>query len=98
MPRNRDRYAKVGRPKGMNNHDYERVTTRANDLDGRCPGCHLLLDGLDCAAAGRCMARLSPFDQLEPIRRLVFAMNQDAERTVADTARRALYEATRRVR
>ncbi len=44
----------------------------------RCKGCGLLLAGLDCAAAGRCQARVDVWDKLPAIHALVLAMNQNA--------------------
>ncbi len=61
---------RLGRPVGG---------TTAVVTDGpRCPGCGLLLDGLDCTAAGRCQARVDVWEKLPAIHRLMVAMNQDA--------------------
>lgn len=53
-------------------------TTNRTPDGPRCPGCGLLLDGLDCAAAGRCQARADVWEKLPAIHKLMLAMNQDA--------------------
>lgn len=91
-----NRYRKNGRPKGVTNEDYQRLDTRANDLVGRCPKCHLLYPA-DCVP-GQCMARVAPWDQLDAIRRLFVAMNMNQGREAYEYKRRDADNEARRLR
>jgi len=82
--------------RAVRSFDHTRIETRAHDLKGRCPKCHLLYPA-DCEP-GRCMARVRPWDQLEAIRRLFVAMNQNEGRQDYNDGRRETDNLARRAR
>ncbi len=63
----------------------------------RCKGCGLLLDGLDCKAAGRCQARVDVWEKLPAIHKLMLAMNQDARTDALVRGRQDGYNEARKV-